>query len=156
MEAFATYDLLCSLKGKYPQYDFSFIIGSDWLQPGSNMAKWESKNWDWKPGDPEDQKTIVTGDKMLAEFDFVVIKRPGYDVEASPEDPTGLKRFGPRLNWLNMPEGMTFIEGNLSSTEVRHRQKSQHLSNKAVRQWGLDGLAPYGVISYIHRKGLYV
>lgn len=147
-EAFATYDLLCSLRDKHPDMDFSFVIGSDWLQPGSSMADWTSKNWAWKDGDPEDQREIVTGHLMLKEFDFLVIKRPGYDVPASAEDPTGLKKFGPRLTWLDMPRGMTFIEGNLSSTEVRKRE-GLHL------RWGLDGLTPPGVISYMHRRELY-
>lgn len=147
-EAFATYDLLCSLRKKYPTRRFSFIIGSDWLQPGSNMAEWTSKNWDWKPGDPEDQREIVTGAKMLEEFDFLVIKRPGYDVPPTPGDPTGLKRFGPRLSWLRMPEGMTFIEGSLSSTEVRNRSRLKG-------EFGMDGMTAPGVIGYINRQGLY-
>eukprot|EP00930_Biecheleria_cincta_P016283 TRINITY_DN13303_c0_g1_i1.p1 TRINITY_DN13303_c0_g1~~TRINITY_DN13303_c0_g1_i1.p1 ORF type:complete len:600 (-),score=84.57 TRINITY_DN13303_c0_g1_i1:41-1840(-) len=181
-EAFATYDLLCSLKDKHPDTDFSFVIGSDWLQPGANMAEWESKNWDWKPGDPEENKTIVTGDKMLQEFDFLVIHRPGYDVARTPDDPTGLKQFGPRLSWLVMPEGMTFIEGNLSSTEIRKRLTITSKSSQASldrldddhdavltreefvefqeghhdrANWGLNGLTPPGVISYMHRRSLY-
>jgi len=155
-EAFATYDLLCSLREKYPDFDFCFIIGSDWLQPNSNMAEWTSKNWDWKPGDPEDQRTIVTGHKMLEEFDFLVLKRPGYEVPSSPDDPTGLKKFGPRLSWVDMPEGMTFIEGNLSSTEIRRRRSMSRMDLVQVgRRFLLDGLCEAGVISYIHRRGLY-
>jgi len=147
-EAFDTYDLLCTLREKHPEYLFSFIIGSDWLQAGSNLAAWESRNWDWKAGDPPEQQRIVTGHKMLEEFDFIVIQRPGYDLERTPEDPTGLRNFGPRLSWLQMPEGMTFIEGNLSSTEIRSRSKQ-------MLPWGLDGLTPPGVISYIYRRRLY-
>lgn len=112
------------------------------------MAEWTSKNWDWKQGDPEDKRTIVTGDKMLTEFDFIVVRRPGYDVPGTPDDPTGLKKFGPRLSWLDMPDGMAFIEGNLSSTELRNRTNIR-------LEWGLDGLTPPGVISYIQRKHLY-
>eukprot|EP00927_Polykrikos_kofoidii_P055070 TRINITY_DN49388_c0_g1_i1.p1 TRINITY_DN49388_c0_g1~~TRINITY_DN49388_c0_g1_i1.p1 ORF type:complete len:605 (+),score=74.38 TRINITY_DN49388_c0_g1_i1:134-1816(+) len=147
-EALATYDLLCSLRERHKEFEFMFVIGSDWLQPGSSLADWESKNWDWTPGDPENKKTIVTGHKMLEEFDFLVIKRPGYDLPTSPSDPTGLKQFGPRLSWLTMPEKMTFIEGNLSSTELRRR-------SAAELRWGLEGLTANAVIAYIYRQNLY-
>lgn len=157
-KAFATYDLLCSLRAMHPNVDFCFIIGSDWLQPGSNMAEWTSDNTDWKEGDPEDLKTIVTGYNMLQEFDFLVIKRTGYDVPATADDPTGLKQFGPRLSWLHMPEGTTFIEGNLSSTEVRKRAAVSSRVRKmaSTNHWlGIDGLVPRAVLAYIRREGLY-
>lgn len=147
-EALATYDLLCKLKKKFPACDFSFVIGSDWLQPGTNLAEWTSRNLEWKPGDPEEETMHVTGRKMLEEFDFVVIQRPGFHVPTTLEDPTGLNTFGPRLTWLQLPEGMTFIEGNLSSTEIRRRTKT----NMRI---GLNGLTPTPVISYIHRRQLY-
>lgn len=156
--AFPTYDLLCSLRAKHPQIDFSFIIGSDWLQPGSNMAAWTSTNWDWKPGDPEDQRVIVTGDKMLSEFSFLVIKRPGYDVPCTEEDPTGLKQFGPKLFWMTMQEGQTYVQGNLSSTEIRKRtaMAARVRDGISAKDWdGIDGLVPGGVRAYIRRRELY-
>mmetsp|Transcript_131533 Transcript_131533/g.281174 ORF Transcript_131533/g.281174 Transcript_131533/m.281174 type:complete len:590 (+) Transcript_131533:52-1821(+) len=157
-QAFYTYDLLCTLRKDYPMCDFKFIIGSDWLQPGTDLATWTSANHDWKPGDPEDQKAIVTGHKLLVEFDFLVIKRPGYEVQPTADDPTGLRRFGPRLHWLEMQAGQNFIEGNLSSTEVR--QRSAHASrvrSAAAGQdfFGIDGLVPSSVLAYIRRRGLY-
>jgi len=154
-EAFFTYDLLCELKARHPGTDFHFVIGSDWLQPQTDMSQWTSRNWDWKPGDPEEQRTVVTGDRMLAEFDFLVIPRPGYDVARSQEDPTGLKRFGPRLSWVVMPSDMTFMVGNLSSTEIRKRTAV----DAKVRDMGLsavDGLVPSGVLAYICRQDLYL
>eukprot|EP00913_Durusdinium_trenchii_P027664 g25945.t1 len=60
--AFYTYDLLQSLREQYPEIDFAFVIGSDWLQAKSNITQWRSKNPHWKPGMPEEQKLIVTGD----------------------------------------------------------------------------------------------
>eukprot|EP00435_Cladocopium_sp_Y103_P051303 s2360_g15.t2 len=78
MAAF-TYDLLCSLRDAHPGVQFTFVIGSDWLQPGTSIADWTSLNHNWKPGMPESQKYIVTGDKLLREFEFLVIPRPGYD-----------------------------------------------------------------------------
>lgn len=149
-ESMATYDLLCGLREAYPSHDFSFVIGSDWLRPNSNIADWTSRNPDWKKGNPEEQRFIVTGQRMLEEFDFIVIPRPGYAVPPPTEDdPTGLKIFGPRLSWMTMPEGMTFIEGNLSSTELRRRTKY------GKQLIGLGGLTPSGVISFIHRRQLY-
>jgi len=155
-EAFHTYDMLCALREANPDVDLAFVIGSDWLQPGTDIRTWTSTNHDWKPGDPEDQRLIVTGDKMLKEFDFIVMKRPGYNVEPTPDDPTGLKQFGERMSWLVMPEGTTFIEGNLSSTEIRRR--GQNTVRDAVghhRTEMIEGLLPQPVLSYIHRHGFY-
>jgi len=156
--AFYTYDLLCSLRTMHSEVQFMFVIGSDWLQPGSSMAKWTSLNPEWQEGDPEDQRLIVTGERMLQEFDFLVIHRPGYDVPPTEDDPTGLRQFGPRLSWMIMPEGTTFIKGNLSSTEIRKRTAvAARVRDKAQQQeWsGIDGLVPRGVLSYIRRQGLY-
>eukprot|EP00933_Yihiella_yeosuensis_P083035 TRINITY_DN97115_c0_g1_i1.p1 TRINITY_DN97115_c0_g1~~TRINITY_DN97115_c0_g1_i1.p1 ORF type:complete len:259 (-),score=48.72 TRINITY_DN97115_c0_g1_i1:362-1138(-) len=153
-QAAFTYDLLSNLQAEYPNYRFMFVIGSDWLQPDTNIASWTSLNKDWKPGMPESEKEIVTGDKLLKEFEFLVVKRPGYDVEPTAEDASGLKKFGPRLSWLSMPAEMTFIEGNLSSTEIRKR---------AVQGWqdgdlnlrSIEGLVPLGVLAFMKRRGLY-
>eukprot|EP00428_Durinskia_dybowskii_P006962 CAMPEP_0170303976 /NCGR_PEP_ID=MMETSP0116_2-20130129/52323_1 /TAXON_ID=400756 /ORGANISM="Durinskia baltica, Strain CSIRO CS-38" /LENGTH=293 /DNA_ID=CAMNT_0010555949 /DNA_START=76 /DNA_END=958 /DNA_ORIENTATION=+ len=155
-EAMFTYDLLCSLRKAHPEVDFVFVIGTDWLQEGTNIATWESKNPAWKPGDPLDKKLVVTGDKLLQEFDFLVVKRPGYEVAPSPGDPTGLKRFGPRLQWLAMERGMTFIEGNLSSTELRKRLDPSHRDAGAAEADALrtiDGLVPMGVLAYTAGRG---
>lgn len=147
-EAAYTYDLLCALREHNPDCDFAFVIGSDWLQPTTNIAEWDSKNHNWKPGMPESKKTTVTGHLLLKEFDFLVIRRPGYEVPASSGDPTGLKRFGPRMSWVEMPHNLTFIEGNLSSTEIRKRRKKLSLD-------ALEGLLPPGVLGFIARKNLY-
>jgi len=155
-EALFTYDLLCKLRDDHPEVHLSFVIGTDWLQPGSNMCEWTSRNWDWKPGDPEDQRTIVTGHRMLQEFNFLVIKRPGYEVPEDPDDPSGLKQFGPRLSWLVMPAGTTFIEGNLSSTEIRKRGSRtvrDAVGNRSLHL--IEGLVPRSVLAYIRRHGFY-
>lgn len=155
-EALYTYDLLCRLRAENPDVDLAFVIGTDWLQPGYNMCDWTSRNWDWKPGDPEDQRLVVTGHRMLEEFDFLVIKRPGFEVDATPGDPSGLKKFGPRLSWLIMPEGTTFIQGNLSSTEIRKR--GSKTVREAVGKHSLhliEGLVPRSVLAYIRRHGFY-
>merc|ERR1712087_219715 len=107
-------------------------------------ADWTSLNHDWKAGMPEDQEVIVTGHLLLKEFDFLVVKRPGYEVPTSPGDPTGLRAFGPRLFWLEMKSGMHFVEGNLSSTELRKRVDN-------VSYGAIDGHVPPGVYGYICR-----
>lgn len=158
-EALATYDLLCQLRDTYPDYDFVFLIGSDWLQPGTNIADWTSVNPKWREGDPNESKFIVTGDKLLSEFDFLVIPRPGYDCPTSATDDTGLKKFGHRLRWLVMPEGTTFIEGNLSSSEIRKRTAFADRAREAATAnsiQAIDGLLPRGVLSYIWRHKLYM
>jgi len=151
--AYFSYDLLCTLSKRHPDSDFVFVIGSDWLMPGTNIYSWQSKNPDWNPGDPEDKKTKVCGDKLLAEFDFLVVHRPGYDVARTPEDPTGLQRFGPRLSWLSMPENMTFTHGNLSSTEIRMRTSREAIEQNTTSS--IEGLVPTGVMAYINRHKLY-
>lgn len=153
-----TYDLLTVLRARHPDTDFVFLIGSDWLQPGTNISLWESLNRNWKPGDPVDQRSFVTGDKLLAEFDFLVLPRPGFTVSSGPEDPTGLRQFGPRLSWVHMPETMTFIEGNLSSTEIRRRTEHSWRVRDAAGRSNLatiEGLVPPGVLAYISRSKLY-
>ena len=42
-ESMATYDSLCHLRERHPECEFSFVIGSDWLQPGTDLRTWESK-----------------------------------------------------------------------------------------------------------------
>mmetsp|Transcript_12678 Transcript_12678/g.23897 ORF Transcript_12678/g.23897 Transcript_12678/m.23897 type:complete len:255 (+) Transcript_12678:75-839(+) len=158
MAAF-TYDLLVELRDKHPDVDFAFVIGSDWLQPGTNISEWTSLNKDWREGMPEDKKFIVTGDKLLQEFEFLVVPRPGYDVPRTEADETGLKAFGPRLRWMTMPEQMQFIEGNLSSTEIRKRTQYSWRVQEAAkggRLNAIEGLVPPGVLSYIRRGRFYM
>merc|ERR1712232_1485014 len=96
-EAMATYDSLSGLRQKYPEKEFSFVIGTDWLQPGTDIRQWTSK-------DHETGGEKVTGHLLLSEFEFLVIQRPGYDV-------ADLKAFGPRMTRLSMPEGTHLMEG---------------------------------------------
>lgn len=160
-QAAYTYDMLRELRDRNPDCDFAFVIGSDWLQEGTDISKWESVNPAWKSGDPTTvPRTYVTGHKMLEEFKFLVTFRPGYEVKKSEADPTGLKKFGPRMFWLSMPHNFTFIEGNLSSSEIRKRiTKSYEVyaegGDDVRRMRPVDGLLPMGVMGYIYRSGLY-
>ena len=132
-ESLATYDLLTTLRGKYPECDFMFIIGSDWLQPGTCIRDWESKEG-------------KTGDRLVEEFEFLVIKRPGYEC-------SDLSQFGPRFTWLKMPDGMVYIDSNLSSSEIRNRLVA--CKDQPDRLECVVGLVSVGVLAYIRRKGLY-
>lgn len=139
-EALATYDTLCALRENDPDSDFSFVIGSDWLQAGADLRQWTSK-------DPVTGEQIVTGHKLVKEFDFLVIPRPGYDVE-------DLSVFGDRMRWLVMPEGVNMLEGNLSSTEIRKRTDASYQAQKGVQY--IEGMVTPAVLSYICRSGLYL
>lgn len=54
-----TIDTLTYLKEKYPQHQFSIIMGSDGFQ---NLPKWKN------------------ADLLMKEYPFIIYKRPGFDV----------------------------------------------------------------------------
>ena len=130
----ATYDLLCYLRNEYKDCDFTFVIGSDWLQPGTDLRMWESQ-------DPNDEtKTIVTGDKLINEFDFIVLYRPGYGIK-------DLKSFGPRFRMLKLPYNMEYINTKVSSSELRNRMEKNLIL--------IEGLLPRAVLDFIKRNNIY-
>jgi len=133
----ATYDSLVWLRENHPNCEFSFVIGSDWLQPGTDLREWHSKEG-------------KTGHKLVTEFDFLVAPRPGYDV---PD----LSVFGPRMKWVSLPNNFQFSESNASSTEVRKRAKREWQADptKGNSMQALNGLVQPGVLSYILRHRLY-
>jgi len=59
-----TIDTLTYLKEKYPQHDFTVIIGSDSLR---NISKWKNS------------------ETLLNNFSFYVYQRPGFEVPHSPQ-----------------------------------------------------------------------
>ena len=90
--------------------------------------------------------------RLVEEFDFLVVPRPGYDVPAG-----GLAAFGPRFRWVAPAGGFSLIEpGNISSSELRKRM-SQELARDPNRTAPelLDGHTPPAVVSFIQRRGLY-
>eukprot|EP01065_Artemidia_motanka_P038304 TRINITY_DN4714_c5_g1_i1.p1 TRINITY_DN4714_c5_g1~~TRINITY_DN4714_c5_g1_i1.p1 ORF type:complete len:524 (+),score=91.69 TRINITY_DN4714_c5_g1_i1:71-1573(+) len=135
-QALATYDMLCQLRQQHPEYRFYFVIGSDWLTRGTDLRDWESKEG-------------RTGHKLVQEFDFLVIRRPGYEIEGELSD------FGPRMTELELPHGMNFVESNLSSTEIRRRIGLAHKSEHDGVHW-VDGLLAPAVLSYITRHQFYL
>jgi len=138
-QSLATYDSLSALRSKYPDKEFSFVIGTDWLQPGTDLREWTSI-------DPVTGEEIVTGDKLVSEFDFLIMQRPGYDVE-------DVTAFGPRMIRLEMPDGMHFMEGSISSTEVRKRADISARVREDLQL--VEGLVAPAVLSYIYTKELY-
>merc|ERR1719469_146733 len=121
-------------------------------------------NPDWREGDDMDQKTIATGDRLLSEFDLLVIPRPGHRIQPTKEDPTGLLQFGKRLKWLKVPEQFKLIEASLSSKEVRKRAAIAWAATRGLSGidgtfpalYELEGLVPMGVVSYIWRRRLFM
>jgi len=151
-QTLATYDLLAYLRQKHPDNEFVFVVGSDWLQPGTDIRQWDSADHQ-NPG-----QRIVTGHKLISEFDFLVLYRPGYEVE-------DLHVFGPRFSWLKMPPHFTCAQGNLSSSEIRRRAKAPPAGTEELTvetmwdvppaQLNIDGLVCPGVVGYIERNQLY-
>eukprot|EP00811_Abedinium_folium_P004155 NODE_13823_length_1144_cov_15.960669.p1 GENE.NODE_13823_length_1144_cov_15.960669~~NODE_13823_length_1144_cov_15.960669.p1 ORF type:complete len:245 (-),score=34.40 NODE_13823_length_1144_cov_15.960669:282-1016(-) len=134
----ATYDSLRWLSEHHPGINFCWVIGTDWLTPGNDLRTWESKEG-------------KTGDKLVSEFGFFVMPRPGYDVEGND-----LSVFGPRFEWLSLPAGFRMVESTASSTEVRRRAKKHWETDESsgVPNY-LEGLVPAGVLAFILRRGLY-
>ena len=63
---------------KYKNCDFTFVVGSDWLQQANDLRKWESKD----PKDPKGEKTIISeaGRKYKELEDFYYRRDGGRDV----------------------------------------------------------------------------
>merc|ERR1719203_2554494 len=58
-EAMPSYDQLCALRRTHPGTQFSYVIGTDWLQPGTDLREWTSNGE--RPGEK-----IVTGHKLVS------------------------------------------------------------------------------------------
>ena len=137
--ALPTYDMLSELRKRQEGVEFMFVVGSDWLQDGQDLRKWNSKEGE-------------TGERLVAEFDFLIIKRPGYEL------PDSLKQYGPRFSVLSLPHGMNYVDSNVSSTEIRKRvavSEQVRLSMAGNQMTSADGLVPTGVLAYIQRQNLY-
>jgi len=132
--AYFTYDLLKRLTADHgATHEFAFVVGTDWLQEGTDLRQWESD---------VGGERVITGHKLVEEFDFLVLPRPGFSVFGELGD------YGPRFAYLDVDGG--FVEGSGSSTEVRRRLRS-------TKDWdAAAGLVPPAVLNYIARHGLYV
>ena len=91
-----TIDLMEILKKKYPQHQFSFLIGSDNLAGLKRWGRWE---------------------KLISNFKFLIFKRPNYSMNLSE---FGLDNPEYKLKFVNHPK---LITSEISSTQVRERLK---------------------------------
>merc|ERR1712046_463591 len=116
-QALLTLDCIEELEKKYPDKDFSFVLGSD-LLPG---LLW------WEPGERQ---------KRLLSKRFLVISRPGYEIEkrmvdgeipswANPKEwPEGFAAGKSPDNFQTVTSsaiGTDIVSQNLSSSEIRKR-----------------------------------
>lgn len=120
-ERIPTYSLLKKLEEKkeYSGNDFYFLVASDLLK---DLQKWDN------------------GPKLKEEAKFLILKRPGFEI--NPED---------------LPKNCKVVEGvtssNLSSTELRKRVK---MADKERDEYlGIYGLTTYGVIEMIKGRKMY-
>lgn len=134
-QAMFTYDLLKALSAEHADKEFSFVVGTDWLQKGTDIRQWESE---------ADGKRVVTGHKLVEEYDFLVLKRPDKPAHGKLSD------YGPRFRYLDVDDGEDMIEGNGSSTAVRSRLRKTRDINAVA------GLVPQGVLAFIKRHNLYL
>jgi nicotinate-nucleotide adenylyltransferase len=115
-EYMPTYNLLVHLKELYPEDEFLFCIGADLV---SGIKKWDQS------------------EKLIDEFEFIVISRPGY--VANPREVLKKQR-----------QLETIIDG--SSTKIRNRIQ-EHFENKF--NLAINGLTTTSVIKYIKENNLY-
>merc|ERR1711971_555167 len=101
-----TYNTLCALRDKYPNCEFSFVVGSDWL-PDTDLRKWDD------------------GEKLIKEFDILVMKRPSFHGE----------ELEGRFKEIALKTEYKLLECN--STE-------QQVQKRARRSWVTDG-SPMGL-----------
>lgn len=115
-----TLELADRLRTKDPQHTYWLVIGTDLLAPLS-------------PDDPrcEIEASWVDGERLLAEYSFLVVRRPGFNKE------------------LRLPERHAFIdlESSESSTLVR---------SLAAAGKSFDRLVPPAVAAYIKAHQLYL
>jgi len=128
-----TYTTLTRLQERHSDCVFSFVVGSDWLQPGkTDIRKWHN------------------GEKLIEEFDFLVLKRPGFDCG-------DLEQYGKRFKYATLKNDYELITSNVSSTDARQRAGTKWLAHSKDEQvrLDLDALVPPGVHSYILKHKLY-
>lgn len=92
-----TIELMELLKKKYPQHQFSFLIGSDNLIGLKRWGQWE---------------------RLISSFQFLVFKRPYYSMNLAK---FGLDNPKYKLTFVNHPK---LIISDISSTQVRKRLKN--------------------------------
>jgi len=142
--------LMRRLKANHPNFDFSFVVGSDLIP---TLHEWEAPAM---PGFWDGVRDA--GRRFMEECEFLVIDRPGSELtETLPEN---FVLIAPALK----ARGSQLTETHLSSSEVRHRM----LGADDIVRYGLrrerregswydeaEGLVPPSVLGHIVRYGLY-
>ena len=114
---------------------FSFVIGTDWLTKETNIREWESD---------VGGKRVVTGHKLIEEFDFPVLKRPGHPAYGELSD------YGPRFSYLDVDGDSTkFIEG---AGRVRTCATASRTRTTTTRR----RFGPAPVLAFMRRHRLYI
>ena len=114
-----TVDTLGILREKMPECAFSYIIGADSLQA---LHTWKRPQ------------------ELIALCRFLVVMRPGEDVEKTLEAAQFWRARGAEIDFLDAPLM------DISSTEIRRRIAAGE---------GIDDLVPAGAAAYIRTHGLY-
>jgi len=151
--------LMRRLRARYPEYDFSFVVGSD-LVP-------TLEEWDAPALDDHWEGVKEAGKVFMQETHFLVIDRPG-ETASDIELGGNFELIAPALE----ARGSRLTETLLSSTEVRNRMRgaddivryglrkggmeSEHRISER-RSWydEVEGLLPPSVLGHIVRYGLY-
>lgn len=158
--------LMRRLRARYPEYDFSFVVGSD-LVP-------TLEEWDAPALEDHWEGVKDAGKVFMQETHFLVIDRPGeagLDMDAQLGG--NFEMIAPALE----ARGSRLTETLLSSTEVRNRMRADRMRGAddivryGLRKGGIDtdhriserrswydeveGLLPPSVLGHIVRYGLY-
>mmetsp|Transcript_37202 Transcript_37202/g.74365 ORF Transcript_37202/g.74365 Transcript_37202/m.74365 type:complete len:349 (-) Transcript_37202:268-1314(-) len=163
--------LMRRLKANHPNIDFSFVVGSDLIP---TLHEWDAPAM---PGCWDGVRDA--GRVFMSECNFLVVDRPGSDVETS-RLPPNFKLIAPALK----ARGSQLTETYLSSSEVRQRmlgaddivrfglrrgdnqkggdaeqptQERRRRAQESRRAWydEAEGLVPPSVLGHIVRYGLY-
>ena len=155
--------LMRRLQARYPRYEFTFVVGSDNVP---SLHEWDAKGCDGCWDEIED-----AGTKLVTEQNFLVISRPGTDVDLDTLPPN-FQVIGAALQSRDFRQAETL----LSSSEVRHRISGAGRSRVRApddvvryelrrgakaeptrRAWydDAEGLVPPSVLGHIVRYGLY-
>eukprot|EP00298_Acanthocystis_sp_HF-20_P025241 c37073_g1_i1.p1 GENE.c37073_g1_i1~~c37073_g1_i1.p1 ORF type:complete len:280 (+),score=105.80 c37073_g1_i1:50-841(+) len=139
--ALGTLSLMRKLAKEYPDIDFYFVVGRDLIVP---MNDWDDVDY------LEDPKGA--GKVLVKTEKFLVMDRPGYESN---------EPLPPNFVPLVLPEGLTQVSMNLSSSEIRKRiandyrlvqNGASHIDYYAC----VEGLVPSSVIRHIRRQKLYI
>lgn len=139
-KALPTLELMKRLEAKYPQYNFTFVIGSDLIP---DMRSWKADNI------PDH------GHRLWQECSFLGLPRPGYM--------SNMQELPIKFRWLTdstRVSNANLVTSELSSSEVRNRiQSFGEFERENIVQRNLqsiEGLMPASVVAHILRNNLYM